>query len=370
MFKIQVAPNTDVSGGSIPVSWCIDAETATYLVESRVPNPHVVIVVSPVNNYHPSKEYRKVVPLKDLMTYVEFHSAGPNKIWAFISIKDKLSQCRDSYLSRTHRVYDTDLLSSDGDEFLFFRFSATERTLLYSEPLQVEVPQQIFAKDPPQWEQEWVNHFFRSLPLDQCDYRRRRLFAYGVQPFILLGNLFVRLCLLFFGFLYLSRGLTFKYLLHPLTYNLSEAIHVMEGSWLVPVDKEVLPKMTFRYVFSKMWKFIFMPWFIILTFVCWLGHCLIIPAILVMAVFLACCVISFVEMERYHPVAKFLTNLFRRRARVVSPSDYWYMDDTEAITCSPTDQVRTSVNALPPKYRTIRLRISELKSKVCRPFSA
>src|SRR5579864_7887910 len=116
MLQLQVASN-DVSNGNLAVAWCVDAETLKTLADRNISDPQVVIITAPTEHYHPTKEYRKIVPLKDLMTYVEFKSSGPNKIWAFISVR-KPKETKNRYLRREDGVFYTDLLQVDGSDFI------------------------------------------------------------------------------------------------------------------------------------------------------------------------------------------------------------------------------------------------------------
>ena len=75
MLELQITDN-DVSTGSVQISWCVDAEVLKELADKKVKEPQLVIVVAPEgDNYDLRKEMRKVVPLKDLMTYMEFRAA-------------------------------------------------------------------------------------------------------------------------------------------------------------------------------------------------------------------------------------------------------------------------------------------------------
>ena len=49
----------------------------------------------------------------------------------------------------------------------------------------------------------------------------------------------------------------------------------------------------------------------------------------------------------------------------------WYLEqeNTDLLVCSPDKKI-TSINDLPSNKKTIYLRFQDLKSKVCRPFSA
>ena len=56
--------------------------------------------------------------------------------------------------------------------------------------------------------------------------------------------------------------------------------------------------------------------------------------------------------------------------RLFEDKDLWYTDEDEVsyLLCDGSNKPMR-VGNLPKKHRTIKLRLSELKSKVCRPFS-
>jgi len=206
MLQLQIA-DANMSSGSVAVSWCLDHAILKLLADEKLTDPQVVVVVAPTKNYHLSKESRKVVPLKDLMTYIECRASGENKIYGVISTR-KPKDAREFYLSKEDGEYRNNVLDYDGEGYssrLLGREEEDHRepgTYQYlADPLTIQVPKAAFAKDPPKWEKQWVNHYFRQKPVDQCAYRRRRLFAYGVQPFIVLFWSIVKTLILLLGLL-------------------------------------------------------------------------------------------------------------------------------------------------------------------------
>ena len=232
MLELQVA-SKDITNGVLSVAWCVDAELLKNLSDEGVKNPQVVFVVAPSGSaYESSKEYRKVVPLKDLMTFLEVRASGPNKVFAFVSRRTP-RDARDAVLSRQGNRYSHSILNYDGSNF-------SDQDATYdATPVEVVVPTGVFAKEPPQWEKAWVNHWFRSKPMDQCDYRRRRLLAYTVKPVITLLDLTARAVLLLLSTLWLSRGMSLKYLFGPLAYSIGDSTEVLQdGSYAIPTLPE------------------------------------------------------------------------------------------------------------------------------------
>lgn len=117
MFSLKIS-DLDVSGGTVPVSWCLDMETINRLQTYGAIDPQVVIVVAPEGDkYSIKKEYRKVVPLKDLMAYIEFRSVGPNRIWAFIDSLRDHKMAKNRWLYKEGGEYGSSILTYDGNDW-------------------------------------------------------------------------------------------------------------------------------------------------------------------------------------------------------------------------------------------------------------
>lgn len=366
MLELHVA-NNDVTSGSISVGWCVSVDTLKFLDDAGYKNPVVVLCTAPSvpSKYNNSKEFRKVVPLKDLVGYVEFLSAGENNIWGFIAAGEKVA--KGKFLEKHHNSYYNDVLDSDGTSWRYNKeclsvgdkfLSRQEMDQLLSEPVKVFVPAECFAPEPPEWEKAWVNHFLSSKVIDQCAFRRRRLFAYTVQPVIMLFNLFWRLVALLWASLFGLRGWSMQPLLHPLTYSMIDATNVgdiSEGTYFVGRGENV---------YLNYAPLPFMPIFLPIYYFIWKSH-----AVLgVSLVLLICAVAVLMGFATY-----FLRNWYHDYSiRAEKNSKAWYMDEEEMnyILCSANGTKATSLKQLPFAKRTLRLRFQDLKTKVCRPFSA
>jgi hypothetical protein len=45
--------------------------------------------------------------------------------------------------------------------------------------VDVDIPKECFAREPSDLEKRWVNWLYMSKTVDQCEFRKRRLFAYN-----------------------------------------------------------------------------------------------------------------------------------------------------------------------------------------------
>lgn len=347
-FELHIA-DTDVSSGSISVGWCVPKEVLARLNELKINDPQVVIVVSPEENYHIKKEYRKVVPLKDLIGYVDFRVSGKNRIWGFIS---QLSprETKNRFLTKDEGEYRSTTLEYYGKDWSF----SSKDNGFYSDPVKVYVPAECFAPEPSQREKAWVNWLHRDKCVDQCEFRRRRLFAYTVQP-LLFAMLYTAILLTTLGaLLYGSRKFNLDLLKHPLAaspYNLLEMFE--DGS--IFISKE-------EAGFKKYLKLPLMPLFLI-------GSAVVVWACLhfvLMRVVIA--VFSLSSLILW--AVRYLVERQVKSAIAEEFADMWYTKEEEAqlMVCSPGKRL-TKLSDLPKEKRTVKLRFLALKSKVCRPFS-
>lgn len=382
MLQLQIADG-NISSGSVAVSWCLDHEVLKDLADQGLLDPQVVVVVAPTKNYHLSKESRRVVPLKDLMTYIECRAAGNSKIYGLISFR-KPKEAREHYLAKEDGAYRNNVLDYDGEGYSSLLLGQednedrTNGTYKYlSQPLEIEVPKAVFAPEPPQWEKPWVNMFFRQKVVDQCNYRRRRLFAYLVQPWIIGFNLLIRTILLVLGLLTGARNWSLKYL-NPITYIWKDTWDIWEdGSIFIrhqPEDENPdvnLKIITPSYAVRSFWPTLFMPLFVIpIGLFLWYHHPVVASLIVfvpVLGVLLACLVSYLVANGNG---GKLLRKAWNGVTGLFESSELWYMqqDDIQLITCSKDKGPLTYKN-LPARRKTIRLRFQNLKTKVCKPFS-
>ena len=359
MFKLYVA-STEIESGTIPISWCVSKDKLKELARHGVEDPQVILCVVPEEHYHPTKEYRKVVPLKDLMTYVEFRHPGKNKIYGVMSFKYK-EGARNDYLSKTYRRgYDTDMLSVDGEDW-----KPAWRGVTHKHSVSVDVPSDCFAPEPLAWEKAWVNHHFKLKCTDQCHFRKRRMFAYTVQPIMMVFNLVFRLLVLTLAVLVGARNLReWKRAFKPLTYEWTHLFEMFKGGTifvLKPKTEEPHNIWAFLWWSAKsIWPIVFMPLLTVpLLILAWANAGAALTVLYVIG--LALLIIVFVIIAG---VLVFSTIKRRTKKRV---KQFWYTE-MEHLVCDGTSKP-TSVSKLPRKHRTIKLRLSELKAMVCRPFA-
>ncbi len=373
-FELHVT-DADVSNGNISISWCLDKAGLDLLKDKDIKNPVVVLCIAPAsdNAYDSKKEARRIVPLKDLIAYVDFRRAGKNNIWGFICEDMKLA--KNKFLKKDDGDFYSDILNKEGDDYRSDRcrlsgfitgnkylynetaycivnkesddYEKLKAQYLTSEPISVDVPKECFAPEPSELEKTWVNHFFSTKAIDQCNFRRRRIFAYSVQPFIIIVDVIIRLILVCISILFGLRSLDLK-LLHPLRYDMATAFEVLnfnKGTIFIKKPTKL------SHAFTDFIALPFMPVIIIIFY--FLFRVQLIKALsFIVILFLICCCIIYV----YDNV--------KEREQLAAP---WYTEAEDIVVCGEMKPHKLS--DLPAKYKTIKLRFQDLKAKICRPFS-
>jgi hypothetical protein len=362
-------PDQDITSGSIPISWCLDHESIKELMDKGNTNPTVLVVVAPHEGYHIKKENRYVCALSDLMTYISFRRSGLNRIHVIL-FNDNVAYVKDNYLAKSRGEYITTVLKGSDPLVSWYENNYIQTSI------DVDVPSNVFAKEPSEWEKNWVLWLVKDKGLDQCDFRRKRLFAYTIQLFIFLVNFLIRLLMTLLSASFLLRGFSFKYVIHPLSTEFSDSIELFSkpSILLVKSDRESAiskdPLKFSNYIkdiwfaFKTHFSIVFTPF--MTCFIIWLIYALgtetlvfllmiftIIPAVIFISL-LGCW--SYCKIKNNQPI-------------LLEP-----LKDKEEIDwliCNP-DNTKSSfvkVSSLPSKKRTVKLRYQQVKSKICRPFS-
>ncbi len=361
-------PDKDITHGSIPISWCLDHESIKKLMDLGNTNPTILIVVAPQNGYHIKKEVRYVCALSELMTYISFIRPGENRIFAIV-FKSSVSSIKDSELSKYKGVYNSHILNHSGTDIYGYDDYVKAS-------LDVDVPADIFAKEPAEWEKTWVLWLVKDKGLDQCDFRRKRLFAYTVQPFVMLGNLLLRFLFTFISAGLLLRSFTFKCLLHPISTDFDDLNNLISGRMLFykPIEEFHSVETPGKFLAYIRDLFSILKVIVLASFS---------PVILLPMITLAYFINTKLAYDILGVLAVVLTfaigycTAMWTSVKLKLPSAKNEKDESDPLEnkeeidlllCN-SQFTFTKLSSLPPKKRSIKLRFQHLKSKVCRPFS-
>ncbi len=418
--EIKLAIEQDPEGqahSSVPVSWCFSPDLVERLKERGVESPHVLIVVTNEG----AEVSRDVVPLTSLMTYIQFRRPGKNRIHATVvwsseenpkkilrkkddngGYRCEVVEQRDSMLDQYRDTAGwADLrqiakdLGKDEEElreesrarqepFITYNFTSMQR-LPEEGVLDVEVPKEMFAKEPPEILQRFVGILWERKPHDQCHFRRRLLLSFPLVPLFLvffsalmvvaeIVSLLAVATLLVAG----KRGINYEPVRRPHKYppwDVWESVGRHTSVWYTKKDDSS----TF-----------FLLWFINPATLSVLGitagalaQLKVLDEVTAFIVGqigpIALAFIAFVMLSlvlRWLILKFFGARIEQRkerwkkeRAAAKEAAEQAYLRSLELLACS--DRPRpTSLQELPKEHRTVRLRYLDLKSRVCKPFAS
>lgn len=388
MFEIHVA-DTDATSGTIPLTWCFDRETLTALKafkNEETPNLYVVISIVPLSDgvdESDRKEVRYVVPVNQMMAYVSFKYPGVNRIRAFVVLGTSQNSTRYTWTRAPWDMttkYNIAIIGrEEGEPYhedtWIHSLANTEEfkgISVQAKPMDVEVPAECFAKEPAAWEKAWVTWLVADDRFgDQCDYRRRRLFAYSFQPFILLGNMMCRVLITFLALVCGAKKLSAKYLLHPLSHTLKSTWSQFEDGiiflrtdipekWQTRLCREDEPVYGLLLAFGYMtWPLLLSP--PVLACMAWItliGAWKTVGMLFLIAVVAILMILAFLLLPEIRGIVRAaFDHIYDVLSRWFSSTDE---DLPELLVCSDKPAV---------VKKTVKLRFQSFKAKVCKPFA-
>ncbi|MCK9567384.1 hypothetical protein M0R72_00375 [Candidatus Pacearchaeota archaeon] len=384
LFELRLT-ETGVITGSIPITWCVDRD---WLLNHSRKELYVLLSVAPPESSGQTAEWRGWAKLSDMMAYVTFYRHGKNRILAWVTdSKEDI----DKWMMRSREErggWNLQAMSFpnhwDGDRdvctYLLAKRWMEESSSYDLGPkaiqshLDVDLPSGCFAPEPSEFEKKWVNFFFRNKAVDQCEFRRRRILAYTVQPiaFVLAVILFivVTLCIQIFN--------------------------LMIGKWTVwnnffsssaEIDRRI-DFLTIKKFDPLSWLLIPVPWLMVAAFTLSKIKCLhfqkwflLAPAyLLVIPIGFWLLVLAIVSIEKIKKWAEDRSPRIRaakRAAKQKAEDEYLArmaiirkaeLETLELLLCSSGKRI-TTIKDLPKSKRTIKLRFQGVKARVCKPFA-
>ena len=215
-----VVPTRLVEDSSLQVRWCPTRTEQDRIARmARAGQKSFVLLVGV--HEKTSEQIRCLVPVEDVFKYVVFPRPGAWSLSGFVMWEEDQ---KTRPFKSARRLLEERHLTRNWLGYTYsppFGVSSIE-----SEPVVLEVPEEAFAAEPPKWEKRWVLALWKSPVKDQCDYRKRRVFAYTIQPLLFLAaGIFALTALmaarLVATALLLATGfynLRWKYVLHPFSW--------------------------------------------------------------------------------------------------------------------------------------------------------
>jgi len=389
---------TQTTDSVIPIRWCIDKDVFKDLRTRKVEKPHLLLVVVKwgKDQWHRKEVVRKLVPLEQMMEFIQFKRPGLHKIMTTIvwNTHGNADRLKKTFLTSHRRnSYEMNVLTYEKDRLENPRHIALNTDGIDGGGvIEIKVAEGFFAKEPPKWLSKWVNLPFRWKPVDQCDFRKRCILAFSLQPIIIAIWLIVKeLIAISIGlFLLLCgiKGVNFSPARKPFIYDLDEVWDNLGGS----------------IFFNKKYPFLaaFTPIFVLTIFIAPLliinyytdfdantPKTMLFSTMTVVLLFLIITVFWGIFWGLVISINKIIDYVCKREAksRKRRKSRWEIMEEREraeklqkklalqieyenlsSIVCTGR-RLEPSLASLPKRKRTIHLRFLDLKAKVCKPFA-
>ena len=130
---------------------------------------------------------RYIIDLSAPGQFIEFFSPGNhNLLFIFYGKKwetaDDLKKWKKTLLENEYHsnsLYERKIYTSD------LTSDAAKNDIVGFCEKDVEIPQEFFSKRPAGFIWKWTNKWYRRSPADQCEFRKRALIAFSIQPIVM-----------------------------------------------------------------------------------------------------------------------------------------------------------------------------------------
>lgn len=315
------------------------------------------------------EECRQLVPLEQMATYLTLRRPGKHMIYAlaiysYCDEDDKRLLQVDRY-ERGFPIYCFPLFDFNHDpktkpffSGYFYRNQPTK--------ISVVVADQFFAKKP--WDWKYVNSRYEVLPIDKCQFRGRRIFAYTIGSMLQIIRFVLGILAVVYSLFCGKRNI----------------------NWHAPISFAGEPFFAINSGGSFFWrnsKGDFQLWrlFVSPIMICFIGLLVAVDLILALyfvafLIFVSCAFVSFSHLlNEYKNRPLTPEQLAKREAenkqKEKAEEEYYQMrqeqrrKELEPLACQlvPKDQI--GLATLPKDHQTVYLRFLDFKRRVCKPFA-
>lgn len=177
----------EMNSATIPIEWWLSEE----IIKK---NPKYILVFEQNEaekddvRGETNRGRRHVFNVSDAIAFMPVFSAGYHRLMVVVVSDDRSSakKTANAYLREDDDENDRYCHYMDWDRAKNNTYDKEDEDLIASTVVEFEVPAELFAEKPRtkagQLLWEWVNRWHRRGPRDECDYRRRMMIAFTVQP--------------------------------------------------------------------------------------------------------------------------------------------------------------------------------------------
>lgn len=202
LFRLTVE-RTDGADANLPVRWCLSKEALAELQRQEARDPHLLIVVARETGStelgQKLEEVRRLLlPLDRGLDRVVFPRAGNYRVFAMVvwsrngEPAKRWTEMHDRLLAKGHTGSGSAYIRNfvNGEEFqgkkVFLRPDSVLHTLDHAAELHISVDERFFAEEPSKRLAWYVNLMCEGKPRDECHFRKRLLWAFGIKWLLVL----------------------------------------------------------------------------------------------------------------------------------------------------------------------------------------
>jgi len=407
---MRLIPAGDLTSAEpvLPIRWCLDAPEINCLKDCHAENAQILFVIKYEGT---TIEDRQLVPLDQLMEYLNFRRPGKHTvfakiIWPWYGNREQVPR---SLLYRvTPSRYRNNVLNENGDGFLEEFGSLHGFFTLYTitrgeAEFDVTIPAGHFPKEPPAWLKKLADVGYEYPAFDQCEFRKRTLLLPailgGMAVWAVVTTLIRSICVLLCA-LCGMRNIGFAATIHPWSQDIADVFRPITNCWfLYDNDNTSTPKYRpprYLLLHPFLWFFFFgmltiaknrsnktYAELLITVFSSaqhgaiqagkYIHNTIVFWVILVLFIALFCKVISRAakEVERRRS-SEYQLEQIRIRAELEKRHKQEEQEAREStyslLVCKPN--LVADIATLPTERQTFHLRFLKMKAKVCRPWAA
>lgn len=360
-----------VDGGAIPVTWCLNPE---WLKNNELKCWYVLLSTCPPQRGGEMAEWRGCCKLSEMMAYVTFYRPGVNRIFAYLTASERAVA---NWMERKNGKWENDVISFPASWTDEEKLPTWDYRVLVAnryedcDDIQIDLPSECFAKEPSETEKTWVNWLFRHKAVDQCEFRKRRIFAYTIQPLLFVLTMVFRVLLAVACASVGCKGINWAPIFKPLYFDNWNIIGEINGSHFLfkkfpePLNMVFVPMIPLGVISSIFvyfgshhnWLYAIMGLFV---------GAFAIPAGTALVLGIIFGLMYFKVGRRF---LDFIDKIGESREEAKRRAwEEWNRQQQELMSCSSTKIIR-GIGDLPKSKRTIKLRFYGVKAAVCRPFA-
>lgn len=398
--------NPDHASPFLQFSWCISESGLDYMKSRNVVYPFLLVSFYEKTNYDEGWDAYdcKLFPLDRGMGHIEFIRPGRFRINASVVWveDDGKKNCQNKDYCRRD-IYDKYVSDSSIrlHDFVNYRPEYFKHpTLPYHDEIEIVVDENLFAPEPSKTLKWWVNWLHNSRPKNQCQWRRRKWFAFSIKPFLAIIFLFCRSVTavikiaisLLIG--YYPQKIRWRAVFHPFEYNHSAIVsrhdlydkrnywcyNSLSGNERSVENKIIMNPITLyliaiislaavnnnSYDIENIFGSFFAFFILIICIVFWV-------------LFLSGAFYKLLKLFFGNFIKKMEKISLRRKEEVAvrrldkieqsyqKKFESYYTDRLQPLSCVVRSPEAT-LGSLPKSHRTIELRYLDLKVKICKPF--